>query len=245
MKKKLVFLALIMFVLNQAQIFANSDIEKKLSELKRSMRIINQTTLEASKRKQELNKMIGNIHKILLAKDSLVFNQKFMDDRSLPISVFSLLKSSSPSYKIYTYIGPKDLLGSLERTWVFLQCWDNKTMNVFRLAEQGNEVPAGLSVINKKIFVIGYLIHYSPNPVYIQCWQMNNKAFQSQLINYSIKNLNSAVWNVRSEDKKMVVDSVAGNELSIKLLNQKALIVNLDNEDERLIFDLQTNRFVQ
>lgn len=247
MKNKRIFylFLIITFIICQVKLFAEpSSIEKELLKIKHNIDIINRTELPENKRIQALDKMLNQLEQLLLNKNSRNLNQSVLDKYSVSLNMYQDNAQNNLASKIIVYVGPSDLLGTLERTWVFAQSWKNNTPSVYRVAEESNEVPVGLKVIDNRWYIVGYLIHTRPNPVYIQSFVFNKQTCKKELIKYSNKKINKKLWNIFIEDNNLVVEIFNKDELKIKLKdNNEVYICETDNEKNFIVFDLVTSSF--
>lgn len=238
MKKILLSISLIIFVF--CQVNAESFIDDRLLEIKHNIQRVNKPSLSKNSREKALNTMIKELKKVLNTKESLGLSPTQINKSSLGYINMYEAKTYPHNCRLFVYVGPSDLLGTLGRSWVFLQYSVGNKIKVSTIQEQGPELPVGCRIIGSKLFITGYLIHFQPNPVYIQSWQLKKDGYIKRSQMDSDKNAVNQDWEIKSMGRNLIFQTKNKDDISVEFSNKQEITIYCDDyEGKRLGFNMK------
>jgi hypothetical protein len=145
------------------------------------------------------------------------------------------------SFRIVSYAGRPELLGTLERNWTFVQWKDaNGKVHAQPLIEQGAEITTDFVVTKAKdglfIGLTGYLSTGKPHPVFLATWTLREEQWQPR----AIPNLTQPEgWTVEVSDNEASFQ--ADGELFVEVSDaDKTIHITQDESGKRIAVLLQT-----
>lgn len=208
-------------------VVSEDNIQKIISDLVDNLKKIKDSKVSREDRLIESEKLHSNLKKLLTEKTSKNLSDedysKFFGSDIVSKTKNLELNGKNVKIRIIQYNGNPLLYGTLERIWVYVQWWDEKTDNFQLLVDQGGEMVKDFTVINvnKKdyLLLVGYLTLYKPYPVFASTWELNNNIWQPINI-FSDKINSNATWEFSIYDNELIIENINKDVISVDLIKK-------------------------
>lgn len=226
-------------------LISNGSFQHELGKLKNKLSNSKNEDLKGDIRQSNLDQFTAGLVALMNTQDSIKIKDAELSnifDEAVDSSTKAVvLEDNKYSIRVVNFQAPLDLKGTLENKFTIIQWWNDEgdVRAQLVLSEDSEKVTDFvICTYRDKIELLlgGYLSLYSPRPVSISTWELDNQKWteKKQRLTNTIRSTD--FWDLSIEDNTLTVENQPHMEMNIEILeNTNGFLITSDNDASVII----------